>query len=184
MGGQMNDLKQRRQLQTSLPGPPEALGATLEPAARPRPGMQPAGPHPARTSLNQLRGRGRGALASSPWRPSRAPSRSGLLPANSLPAGAAGALAARPRDPGGSAAAAPGLGPEAPQPPTPHPVWLHLQPQNGCLCVSFQGHLCPLRPQAPEVLDERGGQTQLRVGNSWRLPEKYRCPDRSPETGI
>lgn len=121
VGGQMNDLKQRRQLQTSLPGPPEALGATPEPAARPRPGMQPAGPHPARTSLNQLRGRGRGAPASSPWRPSRAPSRSGLLPAGSLPAGTEGALAAGPRDPRGSAAAAPELGPEAPQPPTPTP---------------------------------------------------------------
>lgn len=165
----------------SLPGRSQALGVTLGQAASPRPGMQPAWAAPCPNQFEPAVGMEPWRVpTSSLWRPRRAQSGCcGLLlgspprgqAAGSLPAGGRGARGRlAPKTPPG-AAVAPGWAPRPHilPPPHPRPIWLHLQLQNGCLSVSFQGHLCQLRPQAHRVLGAYRSQARLRLGNFQKI---------------
>lgn len=140
-----------------------ALGETLGQEASLRPGMQPAKAAPCPNQFEPAAGMEPWRVpTSSLWRPSRARScRSGRLrrsplrgrAAGSIPAWGEGApVAAKLARTSGALIVVPSWAPRPSALPPPTPIWLHLQLQNGCVSVSFQGQVQP-RPRAYKVLD-------------------------------
>lgn len=141
-----------------------ALGETQGQAASLRPGMQPARAAPCPNQFEPAAGMELWRVpTSSLWCPSWAQScGSGLLlrrpprvqAAGSLRPGGGGANGCQGgARPPGARVAAPSWAPRSHSLPPPTPIRLHLQLQNGCLCVSFQGQFSQFRPQAYKVLD-------------------------------